>query len=401
MATLLYLAHRLPYPPDKGDKVRTHHVLRHLHEKHRVILGAFVDDSDDLRHADQVLRWCELARLVRLVPAWARLRALAGLAGGLSLTQGYFHDRAMARWVEDLRATGGIDAVVVSSSSMAQYAADFEVPILMDFIDVDSAKWGAYADMSWAPLAWLYRTEARRVLQLERRAGARAERSFFVSQRELELFRRCAPVEADRAEVMRNGVDASHYAPRPGIANPYEPGEVPVVFTGTMDYLPNVDAVTWFAREALPLLRRRVPAVRLSIVGRHPVAAVRALAGEAVRVTGAVDDVRPWLQHAAAVVVPMRLARGVQNKLLEAMAMGRPVVAARDCAEVIDAEPGRHLDVAADAAGFASAVLSQLLDPDRARRLGEAARRHVVERLDWATGLAPLDRALERCLEAA
>jgi sugar transferase (PEP-CTERM/EpsH1 system associated) len=198
---------------------------------------------------------------------------------------------------------------------------------------------------------------------------------------------------------MRNGVDAAHFAPQPGATSPYAAAELPIVFTGTMDYRPNVDAVTWFASEVLPLLRRRLPTLCLSIVGRHPSAAVRALEGEGVRVTGAVDDVRPWLQHAAVAVVPMRLARGVQNKLLEAMAMGRPVVTVRDCAEVVGAEPGRHLDVAADAPGFAAAVLALLQDPERARRLGEAARRHVLDHLDWSAGLAPLDRALDHCLD--
>lgn len=401
MATILYLAHRLPYPPDKGDKVRTHHILRHLHERHRVLLGTFVDDAEDHRHVATVRRWCDQTHVDVLRPAWARVRALSGLLRSEPLTLSYYRDRSMRRWVDGLRRAGGVDAVVVSSSSMAPYAEGFGVPVLMDFIDVDSAKWTAYGDVARWPFSWLYRREGRCLLDHERRTAVSAAGSFFVTRREADLFSRLAPDQAHRVGVLGNGVDAAHFAPQPDRTSPFEPGETALVFTGTMNYRPNVDAVTWFAQSALPELRQRMPGLRLSIVGRHPTAAVRALASPAVRVTGGVDDVRPWLQHAAVVVAPMRIARGVQNKILEAMAMGRPVVTVRACAEALQAEPGRHLAVADTSAEFVREILDLLATPGRAHALGEAARQRVLDQHTWPASLTPLDDCLQACLGTA
>ena len=393
MATVLYLAHRLPFPPDKGDKVRTHHILRALAERHRVLLGTFVDDAADLPRVPALARWCAETRAVRLRAPWARLRALLGLLRGEALTLGWYRSRTLQAWVRQVRDHRAVDAVVVSSSSMAPYAQGFDVPVVMDFIDVDSAKWQAYAVSARWPWSWVYAREARLLARFERRTAARVAASFFVTAREAELFARSAP-GAD-ARVLGNGVDTDHFAPDPRRPNPYPPDELPLVFTGTMNYRPNVDAVTWFAREVLPQLRRRWPALRLSVVGRHPTAEVRRLHGSAVRVTGAVDDTRPWLQHAAVVVAPMRIARGVQNKILEAMAMGRPVVAARACAEALDVECGAHLAVAESADDYVREIDSLLTDREAAARIGLAARRRMQERYTWALSLLPLHQCLQ------
>lgn len=399
MATVLYLAHRLPYPPDKGDKVRSHHILRHLAARHRVLLGSFVDDPADLPHTAAVARWCASVRAVRLRPWWARLRALRGLLSGEPLTLTYYRDRRLRAWVDGLRAARRdgprIDAVVVSSSSMAPYAQGLGAPVVMDFIDVDSAKWQAYADGARWPWRWVYRREARLLAAYERGVAAQAARSFFVTRREADLFLAGAPGLRGRVGVLGNGVDAGFFAPDPARPSPYPPDEVPIVFTGTMNYRPNVDAVAWFAREVLPVLRRRRPALRLTIVGRHPAAEVRALAGDGVRVTGAVADVRPWLQHAAVVVAPMRIVRGVQNKILEAMAMGRPVVAAAACADALGAAPGVHLAVAGDAPGYAREIDRLLADAGRACSLGAAARAHILDHHTWPGQLGPLTACLE------
>lgn len=406
MATILYLAHRLPYPPDKGDKVRTHHVLRHLHERHRVLLGTFVDDADDHRHVPTVRQWCDQAHVVPLRPAWARARSLLGLLRSEPLTLSYYRDRSMRHWVDGLRRAGGVDAVLVSSSSMAPYAQGLGAPVLMDFIDVDSAKWTAYAEAirdaaggaARRPVQWLYAREGRQLLRYERATAATAAASYFVTRREAELFRRLAPESAARVQVLGNGVDAAHFAPTDGGVSPFDAGEQAVVFTGTMSYRPNVDAVLWFAQHVLPSLRERHPAVRLSIVGRHPAPAVRALASPAVRVTGAVPDVRPWLRHAAVVVAPMQIARGVQNKILEAMAMARPVVTVPACAEALQARPGLDLLVADGPQAFIDATGGLLDDPARAQALGAAARQRVLDQHSWPASLAPLEVGLQACL---
>ena len=399
MANLLYLVHRLPYPPNKGDKVRSYHLLRHLLAGHRVFLGTFVDDPQDEVHVDTVRALCAGAHFARLSPRSARLRSLGALVHGGALTLGYYRDADLARWVRETIASERIDAAVVFSSSMAQYVEqgvehEPALPLLVDFVDVDSAKWTQYADMHAWPMSWLYRREGEQLLIHERAVAARSARSFFVTENETALFRRLAPESARTCEAMGNGVDAEYFAPDSLRPSPYEPGELTVVFTGAMDYRPNIDAVTWFATEMLPRLQAEWPAVRFHIVGRSPTAAVRALADAAVNVTGTVPDVRPYLQHARVVVAPLRLARGIQNKILEAMAMGRPVVAARECAGAIIAQRGTELIEAADADAFVREVDALLRAPARAAAIGEAGRRRVQLDYGWEAHLGAFERHL-------
>lgn len=391
MARLLFLVHRLPYPPNKGDKVRSYHLLRHLAERHEVLLGTFVDDPEDEAHVDTLRQWCSDIKAIRLHPRQAKLASLSGLLRAEPLTLAYYRNAELQAWA----AAQQVQAAVVFSSSMAPYAQGLGVPTLVDFVDVDSAKWSDYAPAHRWPLSWLYGREGRTLLAYERQVAAWAQQSFFCTDKEVALFAGRAPEAAPRLQTLGNGVDTAYFAPEDGRPNPYGEGELPLVFTGAMDYWPNVDAVSWFVAEMLPALRERWPGLRLSIVGRSPTAAVRALAGEAVRVTGTVDDVRPWLQHAAVVVAPLRLARGIQNKVLEAMAMGRPVVAAATCVEAVDAQPGEHLEAATQAQDYVQAVTRLLQQPSLAARIGAAARECVLQRYSWAARLAPLDRCLE------
>ena len=223
------------------------------------------------------------------------------------------------------------------------------------------------------------------------------EASLFVTEAEAEVFRRAAPEVGDRVGVMQNGVDAEYFAPANAGASPYPAGAPVIAFSGAMDYWPNVDAVCWFVQAMLPGLRRQFPQLRLHVVGREPVRAVRALAGEAVVVTGAVDDVRPYLQHAAAVVAPVRLARGIQNKVLEAMAMAQPVVTTEACARAVGAGAAEGLLAAADAEGLVQRLVDLLRrPPDEVRRLGLAAREFVSQRCRWDRCFEPLDRNLAR-----
>jgi polysaccharide biosynthesis protein PslH len=395
MAKLLYLVHRMPYPPDKGDKVRSYHLLKHLAQQHRVYLGTFADDPADLQYVNVLRSLCAGVHVVPLNPRWARLKSLAGLAHGEALSVRAYRDEGLRRWVRDTVASEGIDAGVIYSSAVAQYADELGGrPLLVDFVDVDSAKWTAYAEHHAWPMSWLYRREGRRLLAFERTVAQSARRSFFSTAQETKLFAGLAPEAAARCEAMTNGVDADFFAPEPALASPYAPGEQVVVFTGAMDYWPNVDAVTWFARELLPQLRQARPRLRFAIVGRSPAPAVQALAGEAVIVSGTVPDVRPWLQHAAVVVAPLRLARGIQNKVLEAMAMARPVVAAESCVSVLDVRPGEEIVAAADGAAFVREVAALLDDPARARAVGVAARQRVLRSYAWSAHLTAIDRHL-------
>jgi len=396
MANLLYLVHRIPYPPNKGDKVRSYHILKHLAARHRVFLGTFADDPDDLQHVARLRELCAELCVIELSPRLARLRSVSGFAANEPLSVAYYRNAELARWVDTTLANEAIDACIVFSSAMAQYVAGADAPrtVLIDFVDVDSAKWAQYANSRWWPLSWVYRREGSRLLAFERAAADRATRAFFVTDAEADLFRRLAPGCVGRIETIGNGVDTEQYAPSQALPSPFAAGSLPVVFTGAMDYWPNVDGVRWFAEEVLPRVLDALPNAHFTIVGMRPTAAVKALASARVTVTGTVPDVRPYLQHAAVVVAPLRVARGIQNKILEAMAMARPVVATDACGAGIDAVNGRHFVTAHDAATMADAVVSLLRDGEAARMMGNAARARIVARYTWAAQLRLLEEAL-------
>ncbi len=403
MGKLLYLVHRLPFPPNKGDKVRSYHLLKHLAAQHQVFLGTFVDDPEDEAHVATVQGLCPDHHIARLNPRVAKLRSLSALLTPQALSLRYYQNAGLQAWVNDILATQQIDAVVIFSSVMAQYVklapGGPQVPMLVDFVDVDSAKWTQYAPRHRWPLSWLYRREGRCLLAYERTVALRARHSFFVTDNETALFRQLAPESAARVEAISNGVDADYFSPDAARPSPYPTGvpaaeHLAVVFTGAMDYWPNIDAVTWFVAEVLPALRLDWPALCFYIVGRSPPPSVLALAGPAVVVTGTVPDVRPYLQHAAVVVAPLRVARGIQNKILEAMAMGRPVVASTACVEAINAQADQELVAASSANDFSRQISALLRAPQRSADVGRAGRQRVLQDYSWSAHLSCIDRHL-------
>jgi sugar transferase (PEP-CTERM/EpsH1 system associated) len=402
MGNLLYLVHRLPFPPNKGDKVRSYHLLKHLSAKHRVFLGTFVDDPDDLQHIDTLRAMCTELHVARLHPRAAKLRSLFALLSHEALGLRYYRNAGLQAWVRRVLAENQIDAIVIFSSVMAQYisvGAQSVPPVLVDMVDVDSAKWTQYAANHAWPMSWLYRREGERLLAFERKVAQHARHSFLVTDNEVALFNRLAPECVDRVDALSNGVDAEFFAPDLQRASPYPVDasgaeSISLVFTGAMDYWPNIDAVTWFASEVLPSLLSRWPGLRFYIVGRNPPAAVLGLASPSVVVTGTVADVRPYLQHATLVVAPLRVARGIQNKILEAMAMARPVVASRSCVEAIAAKEGTELLSAIEAPEFVAQINMLLGAPARAAAVGSAGRQRVVQHYSWAAHLSGIDRYL-------
>ena len=395
MANLLYLVHRIPYPPNKGDKVRSFHLLRHLAAKHRVFLGTFIDDPQDEAYVAKLPDYCAGTHIVRLLPRVAKLHSLSGLLSGEALTLPYYRNAGLQNWVDQTIKNEKIDAAVVFSSAMAQYLTKHSsLRTLVDFCDVDSAKWTQYApDHRW-PLSWIYRREGERLLAFEKQVAAAADHAFFVTEAETELFLKSAPAFREKVSPMSNGVDSDFFSPEHVLASPFAAEEVPLVFTGAMDYWPNIDAVKWFAAEIFPRLLAERPALRFYIVGRSPAPAVQELAGDRVVVTGTVPDVRPYLRHAAVVVAPLRIARGIQNKVLEAMAMAVPVVVARGCGEAVDAVPEQDFLLAESAEDHVQQINALLASPERRAAVGEAARRQVVRRYSWDAHLAIIDRYL-------
>lgn len=398
-SNLLFLVHRLPFPPNKGDKVRSYHLLKHLCQQHHVFLGTFVDDPKDEVHVETVRALCADLHVARLRPPLARLSSLAGLLTGQSLSVRYYHDSGMQRWVNDTLVGQQIDTIIIFSSVMAQYAQPEsginQPPMVVDFVDVDSAKWTQYAGAHRWPMSWIYRREGALLQKFERDVASRAKKSFFVTENETALFQKIAPECTGSVIAMSNGVDTGYFSPDPLLITPFDgPGvasdQISLVFTGAMDYWPNIDAVTWFVRQILPVLRQTRPQIRFYIVGRNPPPSVLALAGNAVVVTGTVNDVRPYLQHATLVVAPLRVARGLQNKILEAMAMGKPVVASRSCALGLDATQD-ELVSASGVRGFVHEILALLASPTRAVSIGEAARRRVIRNYSWSAHLSGID----------
>jgi sugar transferase (PEP-CTERM/EpsH1 system associated) len=395
MEPLLYLPHRVPYPPNKGDKIRTYHLLRYLSRHYRVYLGTFADLAEDRAHEGALRQWCAEVRLIPLSPLRARARCTAGLLRGEPLSLAYYRSAELQQWVDRVVAEHGIGKAVTFSSMMTMYFDRPGAPRLVaDYCDVDSQKWAQYAEQRGWPASMIYGREARTLLAFERKMAARAAACTFVSSAEAELFVRLAPECADRVHAIGNGVDSEYFSPQPGRPSPYPAGELPIVFTGAMDYWPNVDAVAWFAREVMPILAAAQPQARFYIVGMNPAPTVSALAGARVVVTGRVADVRPYLQHARVVVAPLRVARGVQNKVFEAMSMARPVVVSAAVAQGIHGAPLLEFDIAADAAEFARKV-EALLDPAAGDEMGRRARRRVLDDYDWDARLAGFGALLD------
>lgn len=395
MRELLFLAHRVPYPPDKGEKIRAWHIFRRLARSFRIRLGCFVDDPDDAARLDELRPQCAELFCLPLDRHAQRLRALARARPGLPLTLGYFHDRRLRHWVDATLARGGIDHVFVYSSAMAPYAMAARARVrILDMVDVDSSKWTSYAAAArWLSRA-IYAREGRTLLAFERRAAAAFTHSLFVSEAEWRHFVALAPESRDRTGWIDNGVDLAQFAPGQDFADPF-PASAPagtprLVFTGRMDYRPNIDAVGWFAHNVMPPLRSRHPDACFAIVGAAPTAEVRALAAlDGVIVTGRVADTRPWLAHASAVVAPLQVARGIQNKILEGMAMARPVIATTAAFEGVQAVPERDILLADDAEQTVTKIHEVLSGAHP--RLGVAARQAVQRGHDWPVTLAPLD----------
>jgi sugar transferase (PEP-CTERM/EpsH1 system associated) len=401
---ILYLAHRIPYPPNKGDKIRSWNELRYLAARHTVHLGCLADAPEDLTHVTTLRPLVESLEVAPLAPRRARLASLAALATGGPLSVRYFASTRLRRYVESVLSRGRLDAVLVFSSPMAAYVWDVPLPRVMDFCDVDSDKWSQYAKRAPHALRPVYALEARRLRLYEKAILERFDAATLVTPREKALWSGLPsglPSHLlDKVHVVPNGVDLEYFAPgQPRPAPPRDP--YALVFTGAMDYYANVDAVAFFAEEVLPLVQRAVPQATFYIVGSRPTAAVQALERRpGVVVTGFVEDIRSWYARAAVCVVPLRIARGIQNKMLEAMAMGRPVVASTPAAEGLGALAGEELLVADAPEAWAEAVVGLLRARARAEALGEAARRLVERDYVWERSMRRLEELLSDTVRA-
>ncbi len=392
---VLLLAQRLPFPPDRGDRITTWNLCRHfLGLGARLRIGSFLWGPEDLEGLRRLhALGCEVLA-PGLSPRGRKISCLKEFLRGRPLTLGYFGDRRLLRSLRDSLRDRRPDLCLAYSSSMGAYllglASELEgVPKVMHFAELDSDKWAQYARNSGPAGRFVYGREARLMLRFERRLAAAMDLNLVVSPVEAKLFRKRIPDIP--VSVLPNGVDLEHF--RPGPPEEKVPGRL--IFTGVMDYLPNVDGVLFFVRECWPALRERVPDASFTIVGRNPTPEVRRLGDlPGVVVTGGVPETPPWFQKACAAVVPLRLARGIQNKVLEAMASGLPVVCTTKAHEGIRAEPGAELLVADEPSRIVETLTGLLERPAWAEEVGKRARACVERNYDWDRILEGLDRKL-------
>lgn len=385
---ILFLCHRLPYPPQRGGKIRPFNMIRHLAASHEVTVATLARTADELAAGQELHRYCHDLHVARISKpaAWGRF-ALNALSTAPA-TFGYFYSPELARTVQRLLDTRGFEAIVVHCSSMGPYVAGHAgCRKVMDFGDADSEKWLEYGRTAPFPLSQAFRFEGRKVRRHEAWLGTRFDACSVNAPRERDVM---ADYVHSPISVIPNGVDLDYFDPARPPGRSYVPNRL--VFTGNMSYRPNVDAVQHFTRNILPRIRSEVPDVQLCIVGMDPTPAVRRLSdGDRVVVTGRVDDVRPYFASAAVAVAPLRVARGLQNKVLEAMAMRVPVVASQPAFEGISALAGRDLLVAAGPKGFSRAVVTLLRDPDVRERYAAAGRACVETNHNWSRLLQRLE----------
>lgn len=390
---VLFLCQRVPHPPDRGDRISTHHFLRHFREEGcRVRIGCFAEDESDLAAAADLRRLVAdiCAPLIR--PGPRKIWSLRGLLAGQPLTLPYFGHRRLWAAVRRWTAEDPADVVFMYSSSMGQYAWNLDQAArVMHFAELDSDKWRQYAAKSGLLGRFVYAREARKLLEYERRIARQFDAALLVSEAERELFERFIPDVVPT--VVPNGVDVEHFATKGDEAR----GPHTVIFTGVMDYEPNVDGVLWFAEACWPRVREVFPDARFLVVGKRPVPSIRRLDGRAgIEVTGWVEETPPYFDQATVGVAPLRLARGLQNKVLEAMSMGLPVVATPQAARGVGEVDADTLRVAEDADEITDSVVRFLRDPELARATGRRAAAFVRERFRWRNMFERLDAVLER-----
>lgn len=388
---LLYLCHRIPYPPNKGDKIRSFNLLKALAEQFDIYLACFVDDPYDWQYEDRLSQWCQDYLCVGQNKLVSKLKGLTAFVTGQPITLPYYSSRSLQAWVNNTMAQVKPSHVLVFSSAMAQFVAGpaFDnVKKIIDLVDVDSDKWRQYAENHQGIQRWIYQREHLKLAAYEQQCLARFEQTLLVSDDEAALFRRIsAPAHQHKIKALLNGVDTLFFDPTVATAAAELPCATPyLVFTGAMDYWANVDAVRWFVSEVWPMLAGVHPELKFYIVGGKPTAEVQALASERIIVTGRVHDVRPYISQAAIVVAPLRIARGIQNKVLEAMSMAKPIVATGMAMEGINAPLHQALQQSDDADRFAEYCLSMLASqPDAGQN-----RQWVLDNFTWQATLAPL-----------
>ncbi len=398
---ILFLAHRMPFPPDRGDKIRSHHILKALAGLAPVHVATFADDDRDMAEEAALAGLAHSYRLVRRVKPLI-LAGIQSLLRHEPVSLPAFYSPEIASYVANVLRDHPIGTIYVFSGQMGQYIPeDYDGRVIFDFVDVDSAKFEAYAQAHSGIRRWLEAREAQLLKIEEARLARRSDISLLVSVAEAAVFAaRLGPVDRVACDIraLGNGIDSQLFDP--AVVKP-EPQMLAcagprLIFTGQMDYSPNVAAVLRAAQQILPLIRAQLPSASFHVIGRNPGKALADLDGiHGCHIWGSVADMRPWLSAADLALVPLEIARGIQNKVLEAMAMGLPVVLTSGAATGIAAMPGKHFTVADSDEDLAAKCIALLSQPRKARLMGLEARRYVVSQMSWQAMLAPLSGLLK------
>ena len=398
---LLLLCHRIPFPPNKGDKIRAYHLLKFLAEHYDVHLGSFIDDPLDWKYVSDVDAICKSTHFVKLDPLQAKIKCLKGFLTGEALSVPYYNSKALQNWISTTVKSHEIKKAMVVSSVMAQFLTDPTLQLdrkIIDIVDIDSDKWMQYSTMKTWPMSWVYQREARTLLKYEKEAVNNFDISFFVSSAEAEMFKEKISDSQDKVGFYNNGVDNEYFSKSESFSNPYSEKVKSLVFTGAMDYWPNIDAVKWFVAEVFPVLQAKDSTINFYIVGSNPTDEVLQLqTTPGVVVMGRVEDIRPYIQYATAIVAPMRIARGIQNKVLEAMSLERAVIVSSMGLEGISAEHGLEVLVADTADEFINVISD--LTAESTESIGSAARLRVKKDFNWSESLPIVQDSLESNME--
>ncbi|MCL6414681.1 TIGR03087 family PEP-CTERM/XrtA system glycosyltransferase [Aestuariirhabdus sp. Z084] len=399
MESVIFVVHRIPFPPNKGDKIRSYQILKALASRYKVKLFCFVDDSADLKYEGDLNKFADKV-YVEYLPKWrVLLRAAKSIFLGKSITEMVYQSNLMSQAVSS-EFDQGASAVIAFSSSMGQYLPESSgvVKQVVDFVDVDSLKWHDYAHKKPFYLTWLYRREADLLSKLEIRLFQEGAISTFVTNSERDLFLKMLTGSTDRVKVVGNGVDTAFFDPCIEYQSPYQAlglgVDQSICFVGAMDYYANEDAVMWFASNVLPLILSKYPNCTFFIVGRNPSKRLQQFARftPGVLVTGAVSDVRPYLQYCSLVVAPLRIARGMQNKILEALSMNKHVVASSEAAQGVDIDSTSNCLYACETKGGMAERIITLMSDKAAVCDG---REQVLKHYSWGPQMDRLLGELE------
>jgi len=390
---ILFICHRFPYPPTRGGKIRPFNIIKHLNERHEVVVASIARSSEEAEAGKQLASYCESYHQVT-VNEWAQFGRMIGrIPSPAPSSFGYFYSRPLARAIRRILSEKRFDLIFAHCSSVAPYVADVRGPAkILDFGDMDSCKWLDYSRHRSFPLNLGYRLEGEKVARWEHRLTRKFDLCTTTTRAELDtLLSYCPPGPTD---WFPNGVDYEYFTPAPS----YDPNTI--CFVGRMDYYPNQECMFTFCRTVFPSLSARFPQLRLLIVGAEPSRAIRALGRiTGVTVTGSVRDVRPYLGRSALMVAPMSIARGTQNKVLEAMAMGVPVVASPLAARGVDAIPGEHFVAASSPEEYIEAISGFIECPERRAAFAAAGRARVLSHHSWAQSMSKVDSLVQNTVE--